>query len=69
MLSDHKLDLIDELKQVQTKLDLKSRSDIEEPDHSEIMATDLLPKSYKRHMYKIRGFPKKNIVLLARTSS
>ena len=47
MLSDHKLDLIDELKQVQTKLYLKSRSDIEEPDHSEIMAVDLLPKSYK----------------------
>ena len=47
MLSDHKLDLIDELKQVQTKLDLKSRSDIEEPGPSEIMAMDLLPKSYK----------------------
>ena len=47
MLSDHKLDLIDELKQVQTKLDLKSRSDIEQPDQGDKMTLDLLPKSYK----------------------
>ena len=46
MLSEHKIELIDELKQVQTKLDLKSKADFEESDQCE-ERMDLLPKSYK----------------------